>query len=251
MKRLNPRHSTSTEQNGTCANARSRTRTPINRTTNRSFVIPETRRQVAAAVTSKRGNGSAEVERRYKGAVARPGREAVGGESEDHPLSYANFEGSIPAGHYGEALFRSGTAARSRHSRPLRNGLAAGRLNFTLHGERLSGRFSLVRMGAAGKKEKWLLIKGRDEYARRESDSEPKPHFYKAPPRRRQTRPSRSLPLNLTVRRLQSGGGHDPQTVLFSRLTGFTKADVVAYYREVAPRSAFVPERPPGHTRTP
>jgi ATP-dependent DNA ligase len=45
-------------------------------------------------------------------------------------------------------------------------GLAAGKLSFTLHGDRLNGRFSLVRMrGGTGMRENWLLIKGRDEYA--------------------------------------------------------------------------------------
>src|SRR5215510_2036087 len=90
---------------------------------------------------------------------------------EDHPLGYANFEGTIPEGHYGAGEVRiwdHGTFENADPSQGIAEGLDAGRLSFVLHGQKLNGRFSLVRMRGVGgaKKEHWLLIKGRDEYAR-------------------------------------------------------------------------------------
>jgi bifunctional non-homologous end joining protein LigD len=48
-------------------------------------------------------------------------------------------------------------------------GIEAGRLEVTLHGEKLKGRFLLLRMhGGKGGKDHWLLIKRHDEHARHE-----------------------------------------------------------------------------------
>src|SRR6266545_2235965 len=89
---------------------------------------------------------------------------------EDHPLSYASFEGTIPAGHYGAGQVRVWDHGTYEPIGPVAEGLASGKLSFVLHGQKLNGRFSLVRMGSfrgeSGKKdgkENWLLIKGRDE----------------------------------------------------------------------------------------
>src|SRR5947208_882254 len=91
---------------------------------------------------------------------------------EDHPLSYANFEGTIPTGHYGAGEVQIWDRGTFDTSGSIERGLTAGGLSFTLHGEKLNGRFSLVRMrGTSGAKEKWLLIKGRDEYAQRETNT--------------------------------------------------------------------------------
>jgi len=86
--------------------------------------------------------------------------------TEDHPLSYGGFEGLIPEGNYGAGtvlLWDSGTWE------PLdpdpRQALAKGALKFTLAGKRLKGRWALIRMRTEGKRENWLLIKERDEYA--------------------------------------------------------------------------------------
>ena len=76
---------------------------------------------------------------------------------EDHPLAYGDFEGIIPAGHYGAGevvIWDAGTFI------PLNDpaiGLEEGRLTFLLEGKRLQGEFALVRF--AGKEKDWLLIK--------------------------------------------------------------------------------------------
>ena len=89
---------------------------------------------------------------------------------EDHPLDYGTFEGTIPKGQYGGGtvlLWDRGTW--TPEGDPAR-AYAKGHLEFTLDGEKLHGRWHLVRMQAkpGEKRENWLLIKGDDEFARPE-----------------------------------------------------------------------------------
>jgi bifunctional non-homologous end joining protein LigD len=91
---------------------------------------------------------------------------------EDHPLDYADFEGEIAKGQYGAGEVIVWDRGRwEPEGDPLR-GLKKGRLDFTLEGAKLRGRWHLVRMGSKPreKRENWLLIKGRDEEARDASD---------------------------------------------------------------------------------
>lgn len=86
-------------------------------------------------------------------------------EVEDHPVSYATFEGDIPAGNYGAGhvdVFDSGTWEPEGS---VRSGLAKGELKFSLHGDILRGSWVLVRTRRNGSKPQWLLIKHRDDYA--------------------------------------------------------------------------------------
>src|ERR1700677_3515810 len=87
---------------------------------------------------------------------------------EDHPLEYANFEGTIAKGEYGGGaviVWDNGTWAPLGDAH---KGLKKGHLEFELHGQKLNGRWHLVRMHAkpGEKRENWLLIKGDDEFAR-------------------------------------------------------------------------------------
>lgn len=86
---------------------------------------------------------------------------------EDHPISYNRFEGEIPARQYGAGkviIWDKGTWA------PLgdvRKDYQAGKLKFELHGHKLKGRWTLVRMkGKPDKQEPWLLIKEKDAFVR-------------------------------------------------------------------------------------
>jgi bifunctional non-homologous end joining protein LigD len=97
-----------------------------------------------------------------------PGEKRLAVHTEDHPLEYLTFEGAIPKGEYG-----GGTMIVWDHGRwtPLadpRKGYAKGHLDFELRGERLKGRWHLVRMRPRPreKKEQWLLLKGDDAFAR-------------------------------------------------------------------------------------
>jgi bifunctional non-homologous end joining protein LigD len=84
---------------------------------------------------------------------------------EDHPLEYADFEGVIPAGNYGAGsviVWDRGWYG-SFKPEPLSEQYERGKLELELHGFKLRGRWTLVRMGGRGKGGKeWLLLKKAD-----------------------------------------------------------------------------------------
>ena len=87
--------------------------------------------------------------------------------TEDHPLEYADFEGTIPEGQYGAGtveIWDRGTFT-PRQDIPVADALADGHLKFRLDGERLRGGFALVRTQADKAREQWLLIKEKDAFA--------------------------------------------------------------------------------------
>src|ERR1700733_9481856 len=87
---------------------------------------------------------------------------------EDHPIEYNTFEGTIPQGEYGGGTVMIWDRGRWIPDGDPHKGYAKGHLDFTLDGEKLHGRWHLVRMrGRSGDRhENWLLIKGKDEFAR-------------------------------------------------------------------------------------
>ena len=95
---------------------------------------------------------------------------------EDHPLDYGDFEGTIPKGEYGGGTVMLWDEGTWEPVGDPEAGLAKGDLKFILHGERLKGKWVLVRMkprkGERSKHENWLLIKERDEYADRGDEAD-------------------------------------------------------------------------------
>ena len=87
---------------------------------------------------------------------------------EDHPLSYAGFEGVIPKGQYGAGTVEVWDRGTWAPIEDPREGLARGRLKFELEGEKLHGNWMLVRINNRRdeRQEPWLLIKENDEAAR-------------------------------------------------------------------------------------
>jgi bifunctional non-homologous end joining protein LigD len=92
--------------------------------------------------------------------------------TEDHPLDYATFSGTIPAGEYGAGrvmIWDRGTYENLMATKPepmtLAESIAAGHVEVDLKGKKLRGKFTLVRMGGPSSKENWLLIKSRDQHA--------------------------------------------------------------------------------------
>jgi len=77
-------------------------------------------------------------------------------ETEDHPLEYANFEGEIPKGQYGAGtvkIFDKGHYESKYWDKD--------KLEFILNGQKLKGRYILVRLKKADAKD-WLLLKGKE-----------------------------------------------------------------------------------------
>src|SRR4051794_12466937 len=111
-----------------------------------------------------------------KGPSLDPGVKRLAMQTEDHPIEYGTFEGTIPKGEYGGgtvAVWDNGTWVPEGDPR---EGMRRGRLTFNLEGKRLRGSWHLVRTrGPAGRgrdsKNAWLLFKGTDEEARPGSDS--------------------------------------------------------------------------------
>jgi bifunctional non-homologous end joining protein LigD len=112
-----------------------------------------------------------------KGPSVDPSVKRLAMEVEDHPMEYNTFEGTIPRGQYGGGtvmLWDRGTyeadEADGDDAKTLRREYDAGKMSFTLHGERLRGSFTLVRTRGPSAKPQWLLMKHRDRYARPGSD---------------------------------------------------------------------------------
>jgi bifunctional non-homologous end joining protein LigD len=101
-----------------------------------------------------------------------PGEKRLAVHVEDHPLDYGGFEGNIPKGEYGGGsviVWDRGTWS------PIGDPHKAykkGHMEFELDGEKLEGRWHLIRMGhrPGEKHDNWLLIKGEDEFAKDEGD---------------------------------------------------------------------------------
>jgi bifunctional non-homologous end joining protein LigD len=86
---------------------------------------------------------------------------------EDHPLSYNSFEGTIPRGQYGAGTVIVWDHGSWEPAADPHQGLKDGKLVFTLHGHKLSGKWELVRIAKPGdKQEAWLLFKKRDKHAK-------------------------------------------------------------------------------------
>jgi len=107
-----------------------------------------------------------------KGPSLDPAQKRLAVHVEDHPLSYGSFEGSIPTGQYGAGdVIVWDRGVWQPHDDP-HKAYAAGKLKFTLVGEKLSGDWALVRtrLKGSGDKEQWLLIKEKDSQARPADD---------------------------------------------------------------------------------
>jgi DNA ligase-1 len=94
-----------------------------------------------------------------KGIPTQNGEKRLAVQTEDHPLDYRNFEGTIPPGQYGAGtvkIWDKGTYELKLWEKD--------KIEFALRGERLHGRYVLTRFKKAGEKE-WLLLKTRGQSA--------------------------------------------------------------------------------------
>jgi bifunctional non-homologous end joining protein LigD len=102
-----------------------------------------------------------------KGPSFDPSVKRMAVQVEDHPLAYADFEGTVPAKQYGAGKVIVWDAGTWLPLQDPQQGVRDGNLKFELHGHKLHGRWVLVRMKGKGEKQPaWLLIKEKDSYAR-------------------------------------------------------------------------------------
>ena len=101
-----------------------------------------------------------------KGPSMNPSEKRLAVMVEDHPLEYGDFEGIIPEGQYGAGPVLIWDSGEFKPEGDLENSLEKGKLVFTLNGKKLKGAFSLVLMKGRGSGKDWLLIKGKDSFAK-------------------------------------------------------------------------------------
>lgn len=112
-----------------------------------------------------------------KGPSADPNVKRLAMPTEDHPLGYADFEGTIPEGNYGAGtvmVWDTGTYANLREHKPsgvpvsMDRAVEEGKIEVRLEGKKLKGGYALIRTGMQGKG--WLLFKLKDEAAQPGTD---------------------------------------------------------------------------------
>lgn len=108
-----------------------------------------------------------------KGPSLDPSAKRLAVHVEDHPVEYASFEGVIPEDQYGGGTVMvwdrgSWELEGPADATSIASALDRGQIKFRLHGERLRGRWMLVRTKGYGSRtqDTWLLIKERDDEAR-------------------------------------------------------------------------------------
>ncbi|HET6606996.1 MAG TPA: DNA ligase D [Rhodopila sp.] len=109
-----------------------------------------------------------------KGPSADPADKRLAVHVEDHPIDYADFQGTIPEGQYGAGTVETWDRGTWEPLGDPARGLADGELKFTLHGQRLNGGYVLVRLKPRPKEraENWLLIKEHDPDEQPQADAE-------------------------------------------------------------------------------
>lgn len=108
-----------------------------------------------------------------KGPSTNPSDRRLAVAVEDHPLDYADFEGTIPEGEYGAGSVIVWDAGPYRALRededgeplPLERQIEDGRVEVWLEGRKLRGGYALVHTRMRGDERNWLLIKMKDEGA--------------------------------------------------------------------------------------
>ena len=115
-----------------------------------------------------------------KGPSADPSVKRLAMQTEDHPMEYLDFEGTIPQGEYGGGtvmVWDIGTYHADENddlkqdNSLMKKQLSSGSIKIVLNGSKLKGSWALVKMKGDGNQ--WLLIKHKDDYANVNSEYSP------------------------------------------------------------------------------
>ena len=105
-----------------------------------------------------------------KGPSLNPGDKRLAIQTEDHPIQYLTFQGTIPKGNYGAGVMEiwdegiyKGTGEVSK--KELLQQLVKGDLKLEFFGKKIKGTFALVKTSRGEKGNQWLLIKKKDDYS--------------------------------------------------------------------------------------
>lgn len=108
-----------------------------------------------------------------KGPSTDPSDRRLARAVEDHPLDYADFEGTIPEGQYGAGTvivwdagpYRSIKEDDDGETVPVERQLEAGQVEIWLEGRKIRGGYALVHAEVGGDDRNWLLVKMDDDQA--------------------------------------------------------------------------------------
>lgn len=108
-----------------------------------------------------------------KGPSTDPSVKRMAVPTEDHPIDYAWFEGTIPEGEYGGGtvmIWDRGTIKNLKKDDDgkeisMKDSYEMGTVEVELHGEKLKGGYALIEMKGGNMKGKWLLTKMNDDEA--------------------------------------------------------------------------------------
>ncbi len=168
-----------------------------------------------------------------RGPSLDPGEKRLAVHVEDHPIEYNAFEGTISQGEYGGGTVMIWDRGKWSPEGDPHKGYAKGHLVFDLDGEKLHGRWHLVRMHARDgeRHENWLLIKGKDDEARGPHDADI----------------LEERPLSVTTGRSieEIAAGKGAKRVWHSRPAAGTKSDGAAAFKQRIKQIAAMPAARP------
>jgi bifunctional non-homologous end joining protein LigD len=108
-----------------------------------------------------------------KGPSSDPTEKRLAVQVEDHPFDYKDFEGRIPSGQYGagrvivwdQGTYENVTQNAKKHPISMSQALEKGKLEVVFHGQKVKGKYALVRMKTdENSHSNWLLIKKKDKH---------------------------------------------------------------------------------------
>lgn len=108
-----------------------------------------------------------------KGPSTDPSQKRLAVRTEDHPMEYADFEGTIPEDEYGAGKVIVWDAGPYRNLKrddddneiPVEKSLSAGSIEVWLEGKKIRGGYALVHAKLGGNDRNWLLVKMDDDCA--------------------------------------------------------------------------------------